>query len=378
MTLKLFYIKNFIFLFFLFFTSKNIFSLNTSNAKGSNTVYALSAIEYYNINSEVWGWVNYNAGFYILPNTTLKLGIVPHVKGGNVILDNIATIELLADLHLSSSSSNDISINGVANLKGNKGALFLHGDAILPASSSLYILNDTIIDGQSNSVFLDSGFQFIVDSSATLTLRNLCLKNLHGQASTSGGIVLTDETSSLALQNVKVDINGSYTFDVGSLFIHEDVLFTGSVHGDVICTDSIPRYFVHSSDDALQAYLRICDDSTLYFDSGINFVYDHQSSIGNECRQQLIMTDTSSTLYLNGSTLSVPAYSNYSGLELWLGKLILENRVTFSNYSAVNGWPNTQEAKGITFGRPPEDLNVFALSGCRIDIHGSLNYYNYY
>ena len=380
-TRNLFYIKYFVLsvLFILFFSKNNLFSLNTSNPKGSSTVYALSALEPYTSSSEVWGWVNYHGGFSIAASTTVKIGIAPHVKVGDVTLSDGACLELMADLHLSSVSGIAIgSSSGDAGyIIGNDGALIFHGDTVLPASRNIYFLNDTIIDGQDNWFILQDGTQLIVDTNTTLTLKNLHLNNLKGRASTVGGIVLKDETSSLALQNVQIDVNGTYTFDVGSLYIHEDVVFTGSVHGDVIATSSLKRNFVHSSSGTPQASLRICDNSTLYFESGINFVYDHQDPTSNSCRQQLVMTDTTSTLFLNGSTLSVPSYnSGKSGLELWLGTLILDNRVTFSNYNQETSFVNTDDEKGIFFGRPPEDLNIFVLGGCRTEIYGTLNYYN--
>ena len=288
-----------VFFILLFFSQNNIFPLNTSNPKGSATVYALGALEPYTASSEGWGWVNYHGGFSIASTVTVKMGISPHVKVGGITLFDGACLELMADLDFSSVSGITIgsAIGDAGYIIGNEGALIFHGDTIFPSHRNLYFLNDTIIDGQGNWFTLTNGSQLIVDSNTTLTLRNLHLSGLTGQASTVGGIVLVDNTSSLALQNVIIDIDGTYTFDIGSLYIHEDVIFTGSVHGDVICTDSIKRSFVHSSifDVPNQKPLRIDKNSTLYFDSGITFVYDHQSATSNICRQQLIMTDTTTT-----------------------------------------------------------------------------------
>lgn len=381
-TRNIFFINKIVYLFFilLFISQNNIFSLNTSNPKGSATVYALGSLEPYTASSEVWGWVNYHGGFSVASTVTVKMGISPHVKVGDITLFDGACLELLADLDVSTNSGIIIgsAIGDAGYIIGNEGALIFHGDTLLPSHKNLYFLDDTIIDCQSNWMTFSTGSQLIVDSNTTLTLRNMHLSGLTGQASTVGGIVLKDETSVLALQNVIVDIDGTYTFDIGSLYIHEDVIFTGSVHGDIIYTQSVKRSFVHSSlYDSPQTSLIIDKNSTLYFDSGITFVYDHQSAASNICRQQLVMTDTTSTLFLNGSILSVPAYSSgKSGLELWLGTLILDNRVTFSNYNQSVFQVNTENEKGISFGKPPEDLNVFVLGGCRTDIYGTLNYYN--
>jgi len=375
--------KNFLFLFcfYSFFIPVKILSLNTSNPKGSATVYALGAEEVYSSASEVWGWVNYHAGFSVSSSTTLKLGIVPYIKAGDVKLAHGSYLELLADLHLSRTTCLYIgSTSGdAAYLKGNEGALIFHGNLSMPENRNLYILDDVVIDGQGGSLLLGNGTQFIIDSNATLTLRNLTLKHLSGVAHSAGGIVFVDNSGNLALQNVVVDIDGTYSFDVGSLYIHGDVVIDGGPYSDQNFSGTVNTRFVHSSihDIPNQKPLRIDKDSMLYFDNGVTFVYDHHSAASDLCRQQLLMTDTSSRLYLNGCILQVAVdNSQKGGLELWKGTLILDNRVTLSNYNVDTGWANQDEEKGIIFGQPPEDLNIYVLGGARVDTFGFINYLN--
>ncbi|NHJ84795.1 MAG: hypothetical protein FK734_04990 [Asgard group archaeon] len=377
------FFRNFLFLFgfCLFFISVKILSLNTFNPKNSSTVYTLGTEELYTSGGEVWGWVNYHAGFNLSSSTTLKLGIVPHIKAGDVKLAHGSCLELLADLHLSRTTCLYIgsSSGDAAYLKGNNGTLFFHGNLGMPDNRNLYVLDDTIIDGQGWSLFLSNGFQLLIDSGVTLTLRNISLKQLKGSANSGGGIVLLDNSSNLALQNVLVDVNGTYSFDIGSLFIHGDVIINGGPYSDQTFSGTLRSSFVHSSiyDIPNQKPLIIDKNSMLYFDNGMTFVYDHHSASSDLCKQQIIMTDTSSRLYINGSTLQVPVdNSQKGGLVLWRGTLMLDNRVSFSNYNLDTGWVNKDEAKGITFGQPPVDLNIYVLGGARVETYGYLNYLN--
>ena len=102
----------------------------------------------------------------------------------------------------------------------------------MPSKKRFHFLGSTIIDCGGGRFDLKPDSQLIVDSNVTLTLRNLVLEHLSGQASTIGGIVLADNSANLALQNVVVNISGTYRFDIGSMFIHEDVVFSADTTND--------------------------------------------------------------------------------------------------------------------------------------------------
>ena len=353
-----------------FLFSKNVLAVNTTNAKGSSTVYMLGGSEAYTSgDNTVWGFVDYQKGLSIASTTTVRFGVTSSVKDSMSLSDG-SCIQLLSDLHFDGAAVISIgsSAGDTSYVIGNSHAMILHGGFELPTGKHLHFLGDTIIDCNGGRFDLKPGAQLIVDSNVTLTLRNLVLEYLEGQASVAGGIMLADNSASLALQNVVVNITGTYVFDIGSLYIHEDVVFTGS-----------SGRFEHTSiyNVPNQKPLRICSNSMLYFDNDTTFVFDHDSGTSNLCRLQLIMTDTSSRLHFNNSTFSVPVNnSTYGGVDLWNGTLILENRVKLENYNVISGLPNTDDSKGIDFGNPPLELNVILEGGARAELFGCLNYQN--
>lgn len=344
-------------------------AVNTQNAKGSNTVYALSSEENYTSAGTVWGFVTYQEGFSINSTVTLSISVASNIKGGRILISDGGELELLGDLCLDSDVYLEIgsSSGDIGYVDGNGNGIICDGDLDIPANRKLRFVGDTIIDCREHYLNLGSGAQLLIDSSVTLTLRNLVLTGLQGVGSSSGSIGFVDNSGSLALQNVVVEMEGDYSLDQGYLYIHDDVLFEG-----------IDKKFTYSSryEYPNQRPIRVDSYAKLLFDFETIFEYGNQSSVSDECRHSLILTDTSSVLVFNGSKLIVPVDANvYSGFFVKDGTLILDNLVTFSNYQG--SFINKDENKGIIFGDVQDggvgpNLNLKVLADARVEVLGSL------
>jgi len=365
--LNSFILRIFIFTF-VFFTSLQ--SVNTSNPRGSNTVYALSDPEVYSSLSTVWGFLTYQNGFSVNSTVTLQLGMASPVKGGEVNLANGSVVELLTDLVLGSTAWLKIgaSSGDTAYMIGNSGALICDGNLSIPDNRNIRFTNsDIVIDCKDNYLNLGLGSQLIVDSNVTLTLRNLILRGLKGTANGVGGIVFIDNSSSLALQNVIIELEDDYELNHGWLYFHDDVIIRGDSY-------KFRRSSIYDFPNQKPTVLD--KDSRLFFDLGTIFEYDYSSATTEQCRNQIIFKDESSVLIFNGSVFSVPAGSaTYSGVFLRDGTLILDNKVTFSNYSGQ--FINTDPKKGIIFGNVQDSvggvtLNLKVTSDARTEVFGSL------
>jgi hypothetical protein len=238
------------------------------------------------------------------------------------------------------TESNNASINGSGH------TIHLGGDFSLSAGAILINLSDLIIDGHNKTFsFGDYNATFTINATRSLTLRNMTIKGLGGAQACQivGG-------GTLKLQNVIVDIPADTTWTFSgnattapALQIQDDVIFRGG------------GTFSYMSG----RNLTINQYSTLYFDHNFTFSWDTRRPYG------LSMTDATSSLYLNGSTLSVPIYGG-GGLNLSKGMLLLDNKVTLNNYT------NTTDEKAIVLGtgNTGEDLEVKVLSAARVDING--------
>ena len=362
------FLKTFI-LFFLFTSSA--YALNTSNARGSTTVYALSPQEVYNISNDVWGFVTYQDGFDITTTVTLGLGLASPIKGGEIKIADGGTLELLTDLEIGSTVKFTIgsSSGDTAYIIGNDGSLICDGGFTVPDNRNIKLAESgLVIDCKGNYLDIGENSHIIFDPDSTLTIRNAIITGLQGTANSDGAITLNNNSSMLTFQNVVIDLEDDYDMNLGWLFIYDDV---------VICGDGFT--FKRSSivDDPNQKPTIVTEFSKLTFDRGVTFEYDYRSSVSTRCREQFILKDLSSILELDNCVLSVPtASSSYAGLFLRDGSLILDNLVTLSNYDGV--FVNQDPQKGIIFGNIQDtsaavNLNLKVLSDCRTEILGSLS-----
>ncbi|MFH1831682.1 MAG: WD40 repeat domain-containing protein [bacterium] len=292
--------------------------------------------------------VNITNGCTVLPAQTLKLALLAPLSGGLDLRDT-GILELEDDLYLDANVT--LSSGGIIN--GQNHAIYLGNNLIIPDNSIIYITSDTIIDGDGHDLILGHASQFSIDSNVTLTLRNLTLKN-NLNTIDYPPVKPTDINSKLALDKITLAPSSDVYFDNGQLFIHNDVIFTGT------------SKFIYSS--LCQSY--IASNALLYFDNNTTFSFAPYLSTNKDL---IYMQDKSSTLYLNGATLA----TTHTGLRLTRGKLLLDNDITITcryyegshKQAATNSFVFGNSALGAD-----HDLNIKLLSGANVNIHGIIKY----
>ncbi|MFH1831933.1 MAG: WD40 repeat domain-containing protein [bacterium] len=280
-------------------------------------------------------------------NTWITMALTEPFSGE---LANASELILENDLYL---NSNTTIASVELGFYGNGHTIHLGGDLIIPDASTFYIDNDTAIDGNGHSLILGNQSNLNVGNTVTLTLRNLTLKNtVNTQALPP--IVASSSTAKIALDNVKLALTDDFYFPTGQLFIHNDVMFTGT------------SKFIYKS--PYQSY--ITKNATLYFGPHTIFKYNPNSTNNN----LIAMQDASSSLYLDGCTLQL----THTGLRLSKGQIYLENSVTFTSpYSEINpsdASTSYQSAStGLILGNsilgPDYNLNIDVLGGANINQH---------
>lgn len=263
-------------------------------------------------------------------------------------------LELGIDWHLSTSTTISPQ-GGGGRIKGNGYALIMDGNLIIPPGEYLKFVNDTVIEGLGHDLIISNSARLIVDMNTTLTLRNVIIRNLRNMP-IRPTLVMSDTSSKLALQNVKITLDGDYIFSQGSIFIDDDVLISGT------------SQFIFESNQEIW----ISDFSTLIFDHDTTFSYAPK----NGSRNTLKMKNSTSSLFLNEAKLNAPGNSVNNGIELTKGTLFLDNKVTLKN--TANAGYNENQSKAITFGNglTTDNINIKLLASSVLDIKGYIDYKN--
>ncbi len=247
------------------------------------------------------GFVWLEGGFTIPEHTQLTLKINPPVSSG-IDLRTTGTLTLESNLKLESN----LSFSSSGFIKGNNNAIILNDDLTIPAAKNLEIIGNTIINGNGHNLILDNWAQILVDGGVTLTLKNITIKNVVNSIA-NPPIKLIDQYSQLALDEVTFVLNDDFAFPNGQLFIHNDVIFTGS------------SKFSYRS--VLPSY--ITPHACLYFDIDTTFEY-YPSSTRDDL---IVLYDETSSVFLNGCTLQ----TTHTGIKLTKGRLFFDNKVTLSS-----------------------------------------------
>ena len=263
-------------------------------------------------------------------------------------------LKLGIDWHLSTSTV-ICPQGGGGRVQGNGYALILDGNLVIPPGEYLEFINDTAIDGLGHELILSGSGQLIVDMNTTLSFRNVVIKSLNN-IPMQPSLVMNDTSSIVSFQNCKILLGGDYTFTQGYLFVHDDVVLSGT------------SQFIFESNQNLW----INDHSTFIVDLGCTFSYAPTN--GN--KTSLKMKDPTSFLYLNGSTLNAPGNAVNNGLELTKGSLILDNKISLQNLDGTN--PNTTQNRAITFGNgtASDDLIINLLASAQLNVEGYVDYQN--
>jgi WD40 repeat protein len=291
-------------------------------------------------NRQTVSLMRFNNGFTILPGQYAILDTSISVSGGFDLRDT-GSLALRGNLRL---DGNTTLTNG-GRIYGKNTGIILDGNLTLAANKVLHLDGSTFIDGNGHTLYVGDNAQIFVDTDATVTLRNLVIRN--GQhASTFPPIRLASHGSKLCLDNTTLAPGNDFLFAQGQFFVHNDVKFTGT--SAFIYTSPIPSW--------------ITSGGRLYFDFGTTFSiapatftdapYTLKNTYTN-CNF-IKMADKSSQLYLNGCSLM----TTLTGNRFAHGSINLNNKNTFktaTNLQITNY--NTQIGNTVNTGESIIKLN---------------------
>jgi len=306
---------------------------NTSNTfVNAFTVYDTHQI--YTDDTTEKNYVYYKAGFTVTDGKTLTLDI-PTPVSGEINLSDTGVLFLQSDMHVASNAY--LSNGGIINGDGN--SLVLSCNFTIPENQVLRISGDTIINGHGTTITLEPHAQITVDNNVTLTIKNARILNMRN--SQSDPMVYVSGTSGcLALQNVELALTGDYYFSQGHMFVHDDVIISGT--SSLVYTSEQISY--------------IDSGATWGFDQDSRFVYN--PSVSNNAL--IYMSDQTANLYLNGAILQ----AGDMGIRLSKGALYLDNRVTLSCPTSTIIFGDSSLSNG--------DFDVHALAAARVEVIGSI------
>lgn len=258
---------------------------------------------FHDFKNSAGGVVKFEEGFTVLPDAVTYLNLYTPVSGG-IDMNETGKIILEGDLKLDSNCT--LSSGGIIDGQGY--SIILNNNLTIPAHSPsiLEIVGDLIIDGQGNDMLFDSHCQILVDTNVTLTLKNMTIKTVNNTPAEPVLRGLTN-SSKIALDNVTIAPDNDFYFDNGQLFIHNDVVFTGS------------SSFVYRTGSPCSIAQHTC----LYFGPGTTL--DYRPTTNN--RSLFTFKDSTAKLCLNGCGLHTTA----TGIQLTKGSITINNTVTFTS-----------------------------------------------
>jgi len=245
-------------------------------------------------------FVLFKDGFAVPAGKTLMLDISAPVNG-QINLNDTGVLQLLSDVYLNS----DVYFTNGGVIKGGGKALGLFCNMTIPENQVLRIAQDTIINGYGKTITLEPHARITIDNNVTLTIKNARIKNTRN-SSVDPMVSMSGSAGRLALQNCELALACDYYVDNGHLFIHDDVIISG--------TSSLVYTCSHAS--------YIADAATWGFDKRTRFFYDPSVNDNTLIRMQ----DTTSCMYFDGSMLQ----AGDMGLRLSKGALYFDNHVTLS------------------------------------------------
>jgi len=337
----------YIFIIFLF---ASIFAVATlfSGRIGSNTKVKNFTSQQRASNGDVFASFSFCRGGFKLVNSSVSAtwdSIYP--VSGNIDF-NGGTLSLGVDLVLIDSATiktlgtiigNDYKMElppSIESFPETLGAgdfsdinILLNGDVAIN-NSTITFKGDSSIDGMGHLLDLDQNSTIIIDSNASLYLKNITIAGILGS-----NICCSDDTASLYLDNVEFILDGNYDFSYGKFEIFNNF----SVVGDG-CN------FAYKTDQESI----ISKNGRFILDYNVTFSYDPH--IAN--RDLINLFDETSELILQGATL----FSTKAGLRLKKGKIIVERRSFVSCDGII-------ESEAISFGDGSDysnDISVEHLS----------------
>jgi Tol biopolymer transport system component len=317
-----------------------------SNLNGTAAVVYKNQHHVFSNGESALGYVRMNGGFTVKPGATATLDTVVSVSG-SIDLRETGVLQLLKDLNLDAG----VTWSSGGYIKGRSRALILNDTLSIPASKIIHISDDTIIDGNGNTLLLNDYAQIFVDNNVTLTLRNLVVCNTKNNVN-NPCLRISGNRGKLALDNVELAMANDMALAQGQLYFHNEVIFTGS------------STFIYNSPEASF----ITRSGVVKFDKGTTFSFAPTSTADHLFKLQ----DKTSTLYLNGCTLKTTS----SGMRLTKGNLILDNKIVLESNPGNGSMPATltllddadytTTSGGLNISAWHPNGNVLAIGGQRV------------
>ncbi|MBU4270218.1 hypothetical protein KKE07_05095, partial [Candidatus Dependentiae bacterium] len=209
--------------------------------------------------------------------------------------------------------------------------LILNSDLNIKMTANFF--NSCSINGNGNRINLDTSGIINIGAGSSLTIKNAEIYGLSKQ-----NLKCLSDNSSLIVQNCVLTLTSNYLFDQGSILFDKDVIISGT------------NFFTYAS----RQTSTINSDSRLYLSQNLTFSYAPKRNN----KDLIYMTDVSSGLYLDGTTL----LSTNTGLRLSAGSLFLDNKVTISALGIAL-------SESIVFN---SDLTLNILASANLDLYGPI------
>jgi len=203
--------------------------------------------------------------------------------------------------------------------------IFLNSDISLKYSTITFKGESSII-GQDHILSLDPTGIIAVGSNSSLLLKNIIITGIQ-----NNNILLTDNTSTVTLQNVTWILENDFSINNGTLDIKD-------------CCEIYGQSYTFSYQTSGQT--TICENSKLILQDDTTLYYDPPTA-SNDLIQ---LNASTSQLVLNGATLQTTS----TGLQLTKGILAIDN-----NSSLVNG--GTVAGEAIIFGDGINEENNISI-----------------
>lgn len=262
------------------------------------------------------------------------------------VIDELLTVDDVESVRWS-QDGNFLAVGRDGEIIPGEGALFIFQNPLNLSLNSCFELRDvklsfdtdiifkdscyqftghSVINGHGNVLTLDSTTTFVVGANSSLLIKDVILKNISGNQLTA-----TDGTSTFSFQDVKMVLDGNYSFTVGRFDVIKDFEVSGDGFNFAYQTDQV---------STITTYGRFI------LDNGITFSYD--PSIAS---QDLInFSDENSELILRSATL----HATTTGLQLTKGYMQIEG-LSFLSAEGVSA------ATGILFGDGASAVNNFCI-----------------
>ena len=298
------------------------------------------------------GFVYFSNGFALPAGASTILNLIPPVRGA-INLNATGTVVLANDLFLGSNVT--FPEGGIIDGQGN--VVFLQGNLTIPRGKKIKIVSDTIIDGQGHELIFEPEASGVIGGilsidgaeGTTVALRNITVKGLADYSNSRSIKFGSSIEQKLVLDKAKLYLKKKFTFVGGMLNVHND----GVISGD-------HDFIFQSSYDCT-----IDTMSTLLLDMDVVFKYQP----ADKKKNHIVMTDASSVLFLNGSTLNTP---HNQGLVLTRGHMIIDHK------SYVDGNGALRDVQGITFGDETARNNIMIdfMPGASLNVVDGIITYN--